>query len=825
MEIVQQLLDVLNPHACYILYASILMLLFIGYKGAPFIFWVIGLLGLVVGLELGATVFVVVIAVSLIFIIKPIRMNLFSRGIMAVMKKILPKISATEKSALDAGVTWVESDLFSGKPDFKKVINENKYPSLTAEEQAFIDGPCEQICAMVDDFEYWQKREMSQEAWDFLRKNKFLGMVIPKEYGGLGFSALAHAAVIEKLTSKSIPLAVTVMVPNSLGPAELLMHYGTDAQKKNLLPRLAVGDEIPCFGLTEPTAGSDAGSILSHGVLFKGPDGKLMVRLNWNKRWITLASISTIIGLAFQLRDPENLLGKGVNLGITCGLVPAKTPGVVIGNRHDPLGVPFYNCPTQGNDVEVSIDAIVGGEAGIGKGWDMLMECLGAGRGISLPSQAVGGAKFLTRVVSAHSVVRKQFGLSIGKFEGIEEPLARIFSSTYLLEAVRNFTCGAIDSGIKPPVVTAMAKYHTTEIGRKITNDGMDILGGAAITSGPRNLIAHAYIATPIGITVEGANILTRTLMIFGQGVFRAHPYAYKEISSAEKGDLKAFDNAFWKHIGHVVRNTVRSIFLSITRGIFASRGPGGPAARYYQKLAWASASYAILTDLAMATQGGGLKTKGKLTGRFADVLSWMYMATATLSRFESEGRKKEDIDLMKFALDNAFFEMQKGFDGILQNIKVPGLSWIFSRILLPWSRFNTLSSYPADELGRKVSASFLKPSDYRDRHTKGSYVPKNAKVDHLARLDFALVKIMESVAIEKKIKKAIRAKTLPKKNIKSLLDEAVSKNVITAQEKTVIAEAEALRWDAIQVDDFTQEQYLARSTKAELTGLGKNLA
>lgn len=825
MEFVHQLLDVLNPLACYILYASILFLVVIGYIGVPFIFWVIGLLGLVVGLELGSTAFISVIGVSLLFLIKPLRMQLFSRGVMAVMKKILPKISDTERSALEAGVVWVEGDLFSGKPNFKKIISENKYPKLTAEEQAFIDGPVEEICSMVDDFEFWQKREMQPEAWEFLKKNKFLGMIISKEYGGLGFSALAHAAVIEKLTSKSIPLAVTVMVPNSLGPAELLMHYGTPEQKKNILPKLATGEEVPCFGLTEPSAGSDAGSVLSYGELFKGPDGKLMIRLNWNKRWITLAAISTTIGLAFQLRDPENLLGKGTNLGITCGLIPASTPGVVIGNRHDPLGVPFYNCPTQGNNVEVSIDTVVGGEEGIGHGWDMLMDLLGAGRGISLPSQSVGGSKFLTRVTSAHSVIRKQFGLSIGKFEGVEEPLARIFSSAYFLEAMRNFTVGAIDNGIKPPVVTAIAKYYATEAGRRATNDGMDVLGGAAITEGPRNLLSHMYIATPIGITVEGANILTRTLMIFGQGVFRAHPYAYKEISAAEKGDLKAFDNAFWKHIGHVVRNKVRSILLSITRGRIASRGPGGPAGRCYQKLAWASASFAIMTDLAMATQGGGLKTKEKLTGRFADVLGWMYIGTSVLSRFEAEGRRKEDLPLVQYSMEFAFAEMQKGFDGILQNIQVPGLSWIFKRVLLPWSRFNTFSSYPSDDLGHTVVKAFLKPSEFRDRHTKGIYIPKDPKKDQLARLDFAMAKTVEASGVEKKIKKAIKAKTLPKKNIKSLLDEAVAKNVISAAEKDLLAEAEALRWDAIQVDDFTQEQYLSRSTKSELTGLDKNLA
>lgn len=825
MEMIQQILEILNPHACYILIASILVLITVGYLGLPFIFWVIAMLGIVVGLELGSTVLVVAIGLSLLFLIKPIRRNLFSRPAISVMRKILPKISDTERSALDAGVMWVEGDLFSGKPNFKSVINNNKYPTLTAEEQAFLDGPVEQVCSMVDDWAYWQTREMPKEAWEFLKKNKFLGMIIPKEYNGLGFSALAHAAVIEKLTSRSIPLAVTVMVPNSLGPAELLMHYGTDAQKKDLLPKLAVGDEVPCFGLTEPTAGSDAGSVLSYGELFKGPNGQLMIRLNWNKRWITLAAISTTIGLAFQLRDPDKLLGKGVDLGITCALIPAKTPGVVIGHRHDPLGVPFYNCPTQGNNVEVSIDTVVGGLDGVGKGWGMLMECLGAGRGISLPSQSVGGAKMMTRSVSAHSVVRKQFGVSIGSIEGVQEALARIFSYTYVLEALRNFTVGAIDNGIKPPVVTAIAKYHSTEIGRKITNDAMDIFAGSAITMGPRNSVAHAYIANPIGITVEGANILTRTLMIFGQGIFRAHPFAYKLIRSAEANDLKNFDVYFWKLFGNMKSNLIRSILLSMTRGYIASRGPGGDMGRMYQKLSWASASFAVMTDIAMGTMGGGLKTKGKMTGRFADVLSWMYIGTSILARYEAEGRRKEDQPLVAYSMAMVFAEIQKGFDGIFSNFKVPGVSWIFKYILGTWSRFNSMGSLPSDGLGKKVASSLLKPSELRDRLTKGAYIPKDRVKDHMAKLDYAMIKIIEAAGVEKKIRKAIKAKTLPKKNVKSLLDEALAKNVITSAEKAVIAEAEALRWDAIQVDDFSQEQYLARSVKTEVTALNKNLA
>lgn len=824
MEFIEQFLSQLNGMECTIFWVSLAAIIVIGYFGLPFIIWVIAILGLAIGLELGALALVVIVAVSLLFIIKPIRMQLFSRGVMAIMKKILPKISATERSALDAGVTWVEADLFSGKPDFEKIIKDNKYPTLTADEQAFLDGPVEKICSMVNDWEYWKTRELPPGAWEFLKKEKFLGMIIPKEYGGLGFSALAHGAVIEKLTTRSIPLSVTVMVPNSLGPAELLMHYGTDEQKKNLLPKLATGEEVPCFGLTEPSAGSDAGSILSTGVLFKNAQGQMMIRMNWNKRWITLAAISTTIGVAFNLKDPENFLGKGEDLGITCALVPRATPGVVVGHRHDPLGVPFYNCPTLGNDVEVPVDAIVGGIGGAGRGWAMLMDCLGAGRGISLPSQSVGGAKIFTRIVSAHSVVRKQFGLSIGKFEGVEEPLARIFSYTYLVEALRNFTVGAIDSGIKPPVVTAIAKYHSTEIGRKMTNDAMDIVAGSAITMGPRNTIAHSYIANPIGITVEGANILTRTLMIFGQGLFRAHPYAYKEISAAEKSDLKAFDSAFWKHVGHITRNIFRTLILTFTRGRIASRGMGGPGGRFYQKLAWSSASFSTLVDLAMVTQGGGLKTKEKLTGRFADVLSWMYMGTSILSRFEAEGRKKEDEHLLRYSMEVCFFEMQKGFDGILENMKVPGVSWIFKYIFGTWSRLNSLGSYPSDQLGHVVAKSFLKPSEFRDRHTKGAYIPTDIKKDHIALLDHAMAKTVEAATSERKIKKAIKAKLLPKKSIRSLLDTAVEKNIITASEKNLISEAEALRWDAIQVDDFSQDEYMKHSITAETTGLAKNM-
>jgi acyl-CoA dehydrogenase len=410
--------------------------------------------------------------------------------------------------------------------------------------------------------------------------------------------------------------------------------------------------------------------------VFKGEDGKLYMKLNWNKRWITLAAISTLLGVAFRLRDPENLLGKGEDVGITCALIPTNTPGVIVGERHDPLGVPFYNCPTQGKDVIVPIEeTVVGGLDGCGKGWSMLMDCLTAGRGISLPSQSAGAGKYASRAVSAHATNRKQFGVNVGKFEGVEDPIARIVGLNYIMESCRIFTAGSIDSGIKSPVVTAIAKYFSTEMMRSVVNDAMDVLGGAGITRGPRNVMAHPYIAAPIGITVEGANIMTRTLIIFGQGALRAHPFAYQEVSAVEAGDLAGFDKAFWGHIGHIVANLCRTILLTFTRGYFVST-PGGPARRIYQKIAWSSAVFALMADVAMGTLGGALKSKGKLTGRYADILGWMYLLTCVLRRFEAEGRRKEDIPVLEFAANMGFQEMQKAFEGIFENIKVPGLSW-----------------------------------------------------------------------------------------------------------------------------------------------------
>lgn len=789
-----------------------LLAVVLGYTGAPFFVWTIAIAIVLVGFGAPPVVLAIGAVLLVIFNVPPIRRVLVSGIVMKVLKGIMPTISDTERIALEAGTVGAEGELFSGSPNFKKLMDE-PYPNMTPEELAFLNGPVDRLCEAIDDWEVWEERDISPAAWDIIKKERFLGMIIPKEYGGLGFSALAHSEVIKKLSSRSIPACISVMVPNSLGPAELLIHYGTDEQKKKMLPRLATGEEIPCFALTEPTAGSDAGSITSEGILFKGEDGKLYMKLNWNKRWITLAAISTILGLAFRLRDPQNLLGKGEDLGITCALIPTKTPGVIVGQRHDPLGTPFYNCPTQGKDVVVSVDTIVGGIEGAGRGWLMLMECLAAGRGVSLPAQSAGGTALITRVISAHASIRKQFGMPIGMMEGVEEPVARIAGFNYLLEAMRKYTLGALDKGIKPAVTTAMAKYNATEIARKTINDGMDVIGGAGISLGPKNLLGHLYIATPIGITVEGANIMTRTLIIFGQGAMRAHPYAYKEVDAIGRGDLVAFDAAFWGHIGHVTKNLFRAIVLSWTRGLLAFSPVGGSTARYYRKLSWASATFAIMADIAMGSLGGSLKSRQMITGRFADILSWMYISTSVLRRFEAEGRRKEDLPFVHYSLNHGLYEIQKAFDGIFANLQVPGLSWFFKYVVRVWSNVNALAGEADDRHVHKISSLILADTDLRIRHTEGIFVPKNT-IEQLGKLEETFKVVKRAEATEKKMRKAVRDRKIPKAKGRALTESALAKGLITKEEYQDVLRADELRTEAIQVDSFSQDEYVGHKSK-----------
>ncbi|WP_017323941.1 acyl-CoA dehydrogenase [Synechococcus sp. PCC 7336] len=726
------------------------------------------------------------------------------KGIRAL--DLLPRISETERAAIEAGNVWVDGELFSGRPDFRRMMDE-PYPQLTADEQAFLDGPVERACQMTSDWEIYQRRDLPPKVWDFLKRERFLGLMIPPEYGGLGFSNAAYSAVMAKLASRSFTYVATVGVANSLGPAKLLLNYGTPAQKDDYLPRLARGEDIPCFALTEPTAGSDAASITSNGIVFKADDGKLYLRLNWKKRYITLSTIATLLGLAFQLKDPENLLGKGENVGITCALIPTHTPGVTINQRHDPMGVPFYNSPTEGRDVIVSIEQIVGGTAQAGEGWKMLMQTLAAGRGISFPATCAGVAKLVSRVTGAYATVRQQFGLSIGKFEGIEEPLARIGSLTYIVDAARLYTVGAVDKGEKPAVVSAIAKYTTTELSRQIINDGMDILGGAGICRGPRNLLANIYTATPISITVEGANILTRSLMVFGQGSIRCHPYLYAEIAALEQQDLVAFDRAFWPHIGHFARNYFRAKLLSLTRGRLARSPIAGPTARYYRKLAWSSAIFALLSDLATISFGGSLKRREKLAGRFADILAWMYLGTATLRRFEAEGRRSEDLPLLDWAMQYSFDRIQTAFEGILSNWSAPIAGGLLRGPFAGWRRLNPIGLMPSDRLGARVAQILQAPGQQRDRLTQGIYIPAHREDDgseeSLARLERAFALAVETEPIVKAIKAACKSGQLPPQKPQQLVRAALAAEVISATEAERLQIAEAARYDAIQVDAF----------------------
>lgn len=714
----------------------------------------------------------------------------------------VPQVSDTERTAIAAGTVWHDGALFGGRPDLRALHN-SPWPGLTPREQAFLDGPVQQACAMTDDWQVHQQGDLPRATWDFLRRERFFGMIVPQEFGGLGFSALANSAVVARLSSRSLPLAITVMVPNSLGPAELLIHYGTPQQQQRWLPGLASGQEIPCFALTEPGAGSDAGSIRSRGTVFRGRDGRLMLRLDWEKRYITLAAVATVLGIAFQLHDPDNLLGKGTDPGITCALVPADTSGITLGRRHDPMGVPFYNCPTRGECVVVPLEeAVIGGIGGCGRGWQMLMECLAAGRGISLPATSVGGAQLVARAVGAHAAVRQQFGLAIGRFEGVEEPLARIAGLTYLLEAVRMFTCGGLDGGARPAVVTAIAKYQCTELWREVVNDGMDVMGGAAISRGPRNLLANPYAGTPIGITVEGANILTRTLMIFGQGAIRCHPYAYQEVEAIQRGDVAAFDRAFWPHVAHVVCNGIRALVLSLTRGRLAAAPCRGPLARHWRTIAWASAGFAFWSDVAMATLGGDLKRREKVTGRFADVLSWMYLASAVLRRHAAEGSRAEDLPLVDWCMALASARMQQAFDGLFANLPVPGLSLLLRGPVALWSRCNAYGSGPSDRLGGRIARILMQPGPQRDRLTGVLHVPVDP-ASALGRLELALRRVTSAEPLHRRIRDAIRAGTLPRARTETLVDEAVRLGVLTPTEGDELREMQAACSEAIAVDSF----------------------
>jgi len=794
------------------------VLLLLAYYQAPILVWTIGAGVLMVtgavafhaSPAAGAAMLVLYALVAPVLVIPPLRRALVSDHVLAIFRRILPDMSQTEKEAIDAGTVWWDADLFSGKPDWKKLLAYPE-PKLSAEEQAFLDGPCDEVCAMVNDWEVTHERQdLPPQVWQYLKDKGFFGMIIPKKYGGLGFSALGHSAVVMKLSTRSNALGVTVMVPNSLGPAELLLHYGTDAQKDYYLPRLAKGLEIPCFALTSPEAGSDAASIPDYGVVCKGTyQGKevLGMRVTWDKRYITLGPVATLLGLAFRLYDPEKLLGGKEDLGITCALVPTSHPGVNIGRRHLPLNAVFQNGPNHGKDVFMPIEWIIGGKEYAGKGWMMLMGCLAAGRSISLPTSSVGGAKALARATGAYSRVRSQFKTPIGRLEGVEEALGRIAANTYMMDAVRVMTAGAVDLGEKPAVISAIAKYHMTERARQCVNDAMDIHGGKGICLGPNNWVGRGYQVMPVGITVEGANILTRTLIIFGQGAIRCHPYVLREMRAAKEmtgaAASKEFDDAFTSHIGHTISNGVRAFLYGLTRGAIAPapEGASHETKHYYRGVARLSAAFAFLADVSMLAMGGALKKKEKISGRLGDVLSMMYLASATLKRFEEQGRLDEDLPLVRWSVRDALYQAQQAIDMILSNFPVKALATALRWIIFP---LGTPFRPPLDSRNRKSAKLILEPGEARDRLTAGIFRPR-AETDPTAVLEAAFLATVDCEPVEKKLREAAK-KGLHAAPGGDLAALACEKGLISADELARWQRKEALRREVIKVDDFPQD-------------------
>jgi acyl-CoA dehydrogenase len=726
------------------------------------------------------------------------RRDLLTRPIFSWARKVMPEMSDTEREALEAGDVWWDADLFTGSPDWSKLL---AYPQaqLTAEEQAFLHGPVDELCVMLDDWQInWELRDLPPQVWDFIKRNKFLGMIIPKEYGGLGFSPYAHSEVVRKISTRSCAAAVTIMVPNSLGPGELLMRFGTKDQQDRWLPRLADGREIPCFGLTSPEAGSDAAAMTDRGVVCKGMfEGRevLGLRLNWHKRYITLGPVATLLGLAFKAYDPDHLLGNKEELGITVALIPTDLPGVKIGHRHLPSMQVFQNGPNWGHDVFIPLDFIIGGQPCIGEGWKMLMVALAAGRGISLPSLSAAAAAYVARTTGAYARIREQFNVPIGKLEGIEEPLARIAGNAYLLDAARRLTCAALNQGHHPAVISGIMKLHATERMRISVNDAMDIHGGKAVIDGPQNYLGNLYRAVPVGITVEGANILTRNLIIFGQGAIRAHPYLLTEMTALGDEDAKrgldTFDKAFWGHVGHAIANTFRAWGRSWSGGLFAPAPEAGPAMPFYRQLSRHASAFALCADMALLTLGGALKRKEMLSARFGDILSELYLLSAALKRWEDEGRQDADFAALEWCAASGLKTIEMRFSDILANLPNRFVAFCLKFIIQP---FGAHAVGPSDTLVHRVAQLILEPSEARERLTANlSQVDDDSGPTRLEKA-FKLVTANEDIA--KKMKTA------------RLRDwrEALKHGVISQAEADRLVVAHEAVAKVIDVDDFAPE-------------------
>ena len=806
----------------------------LAYMRANTVTWVIVPFALLLGLgQSGALsgfllfLFWLLYLTCILFYTRPaLRQRLISGPLLNKFRKVMPSMSSTEREALEAGTVGWDGDLFSGKPDWKKMLK-IPAPALSAKEQEYLDGPVEEFCQLLDDWQITHgDYDLPPKAWTFIKKSRMFGMIIPKTYGGLEFSAMANSAVVMKIASRSVTAAVTVMVPNSLGPGKLLLHYGTQEQKDHYLPRLARGEEIPCFALTGPQAGSDAGAMPDSGIICHGKfEGKetLGIRLNWEKRYITLGPISTIIGLAFKLYDPDQLIGDTKDLGITVALIPSNTPGVEIGERHIPLNIPFHNGPNRGKDVFIPLHWIIGGHEGIGQGWRMLVECLSEGRGISLPALSVGAGKAASRYTGAYARVRRQFNQPIGYFEGIEEALARIAGKTYQMDAARIMTLGALDQGEKPSVISAIIKYHLTERYRQVSNDAMDIQGGSGICLGPRNLIGRIYQAIPVAITVEGANILTRSMIIFGQGAIRCHPFVLKEFTAAQDEDharaLENFDQALFGHIGFVMSNIARVSWLGLTRGKLSFSPVKGPTKPYFQQLNWMSAAFAMAVDVSLMTLGGSLKRKERISARLGDVLSELYLCSAVLKQYHDQGEQEEELSLVKWALLDSLYNIQEALRGLLLNLPFKPLAWLLRLLIFPTS---TPYHESSDRLDHRVARIILNKGDARERLTSGIYTTLDEK-EAVGRLERAFEAVLAASPLEKTLRQAKRAGQIKGKTIKQLTTHACELGIISQEDIELLQEADRLRTEAIQVDAFAKwEQPKKRRKASPSAGRGK---
>lgn len=734
-----------------------------------------------------------------------LRRLLISNRVLAFYRRSMPEISATERDALEAGTVWWDAELFSGNPRWQQLLD---FPParLSEQEQAFLDGPVEQLCGMLDDHRICNvDKDLTPETWRFIKERGFFGMMIPKEYGGMAFSNMGHAAVIMKIASRSISGALTVMIPNSVGPGKLLLKYGTEDQKNHWLPRLARGEEIPCFALTGPEAGSDAGAIPDVGVVCKDAKGKLGIRLNFEKRYISMGPIATALGLAFKLEDPDHLLGEKTHLGITLALVPASAPGVKTGTRHDQLHMAFMNGPLFGQDVFVPMDMVIGGPEMAGKGWRMLMECLTDGRAISLPALSTATAKLATRVTGAYARVRRQFKLPISQFEGIREALARLAGNTYAMDGARLTTLAALDQGHKPAVISAIVKYNLTDRARQVVNDAMDVHGGAALSLGPRNPLGPYHSYPQMGITVEGHNILTRNLITFGQGAIRCHPYLLKELQAASNLDPKAarreFDKALMAHMGFTVNNKARAFLHGLTCGTFIA-APTAPEAlkRHYQQLTRMSAAFAYVTDVLLLTLRGELKRRERLSARMADIVSQLYIASSALKHYHEQGNPPEDLPLIHWVCEDSLFRIQQSFHALFENLPQRWLAKVLHCTVFPLGRPYRA---PSDALEHQVAALILRPDAARDRLTAGMYLPTDMR-EKVRLLDEAFRQAVETRPLREKLRAAAKEKTLKGKG-DAQVDEAIQAGLITAGEGAALRSAERLRHEAIKVDDFSK--------------------